>query len=216
MKTKIVTLITLLVVSATTLTYAATTIDSASNAQDSIREQTTVLADITNINEIEASGNVEVYVTSGDKDQVKVCDNYYTQNGLVQAENGVLRISSYTKDKLIVMVTVTDLRAITADYNAVIKSTGTLSALELNVNLNSNAAAYLKLDAFAAVFTVNDTAKAFLSGDVNDYELDHSTSSNVHSAKLVAANRTETIITVPAVTPAKQASHEEIEVFASL
>jgi hypothetical protein len=213
MKTKIVTLITLIVVSATTLTYAAA-IDSAATARDSIKNETTVLTGISNINKIEASGNVEVYVTNGEKDQVKVFSDYYGQNALVQAKDGVLRITSYAKDKLVVTVTVSDLRAITADFGAVIKTDGTLSALELNVNLSNKATARLKLDVFAATFTVNDTAQAFLSGNINDYELAQSASSKVLSARLVAANRTETI-TVPAAAPAKK--HKDADsIFANI
>lgn len=188
MKTQIATLITVvaIVLSTTTLTRAA----AKSNA-----DEITVLANVSSINEIEASGNVEVYITDGDKDQVKVYNNYYAQNALVQDQNGVLRISSYKTEKLVVLVTVTDLRSITANDKASIISDKTLSAIDLTVNLNDDASAQLKLNAFAASVTVNDHAKADLSGSIDNYELNYSRSSRVNRTELVAMNTAETMTT---------------------
>lgn len=188
MKTQIATLITVvaIVLSTTTLTRAA----AKSNA-----DEITVLANVSSINEIEASGNVEVYITDGDKDQVKVYNNYYAQNALVQDQNGVLRISSYKTEKLVVLVTVTDLRSITANDKASIISDKTLSAIDLTVNLNDDASAQLKLNAFAATVTVNDHAKADLSGSIDNYELNYSRSSRVNRTELVAMNTAETMTT---------------------
>lgn len=194
MKTRIITLITLVTaLSTTSITYAST--KAANN-------QVTVLTGITNINKIEASGNVEVYITNGDKDEVKVYDNYYAQNALVQNKDGVLRISSYKPEKLVVLVTVTDLRAITASDNASIKSSGTFTAIGFNVNLNDEASAQLKLNAFAANININDHAKADLSGSIDDYELNYSQSSTVNRAELVATNRVERLLTKSIIIPA--------------
>jgi hypothetical protein len=188
MKKKIFTLITLvaIAISTTSLTQAAVKINN---------DETTILTNVSNINKVEAYGNVEVYITNGTKDQVKVYNNYYAGNALVQNQNGVLRISSYKTEKLVVLVTVTDLRSITAYDNASIKSDGTLSSLDLTVDLNNDASAQLKLDAFAASITVNDHAKADLSGAINDYELKHSRSSSVNRKELVAVNAKETMTT---------------------
>lgn len=188
MKKKIFTLITLvaIVISTTSLTHAAVKINN---------DETTILTDVSNINKIEAYGNVEVYITNGTKDQVKVYNNYYAGNALVQNQNGVLRVSSYKTEKLVVLVTVTDLRSIKAFDNASIKSDGTLSSLDLTVDLNNDASAQLNLDALAASITVNDCAKADLSGAINDYELKHSRSSSVNRKELVAVNTKETMTT---------------------
>jgi phage gp45-like len=183
MKTRIVTLITLLtIVLSVTITKAAT--------KDGNNNNTAVLVATNNISKIEASGNVEVYITNGDKDEVKVYDKYYEQNALVQDKDGVLRISSYTADKLVVLVTVSDLRAITASDNASIKSYGTLSAIDLSVTLNNNASAQLKLDAFAADFIVNNHATANLSGNVYDYSLAYSQTSTINKTNLTVVNST--------------------------
>lgn len=185
MKTRIVTLITLATIALSVSVANATTLNNNNNTS------TAVTVAVNNISKIEASGNVEVYITNGDKDEVKVYDKYYEQNALVQGKDGVLRISSYAKDKLVVLVTVTDLRAITAYDNAVVKSQGKLSAIELNVNLNNNASAQLNLDVFAANFTVNNRSTANLSGNINDYNVNYSQSSTINKTGLIAANVTE-------------------------
>jgi hypothetical protein len=185
MKTRIVTLITLATIALSISVAHATTLNNSNN------NITAVNVAVNNISKIEASGNVEVYIVNGDKDEVKVYDKYYEQNALVQGKDGVLRISSYAKDKLVVLVTVADLRAITAYDNAVVKSYGKLSAIELTVNLNNNASAQLNLNVFAANFTVNDRSTANLSGNVNDYNVNFSQSSTINKTELVAANTTE-------------------------
>jgi hypothetical protein len=184
MKTRIITLITLATIALSVSVANAATINNNNNA-------TAVNVAVNNISKIEASGNVEVYITNGDKDEVKVYDKYYEQNALVQGKDGVLRISSYAKDKLVVLVTVADLRAITAYDNATIKSYGKLSAIELKVVLNNNASAQLDLNVFAANFTVNNRSTANLSGTVNDYTVKYSQSSTINKTELVAANVTE-------------------------
>lgn len=189
MKTRFVTLITVLtIILSVSIANAATT-----NGIDKYTGPVNVA--VNNISKIEASGNVEIYITTGDKDEVKVHDRYYAQNALVQSKDGVLRIASYSKEKLVVTVSVTDLRTITACDNAVIKSFGRLSVIDLNVTLNNNAGAQLKLDAFAANFNINDRATANLSGTVNDYSVNFSQSSTINKTDLVAANISEKNIT---------------------
>lgn len=186
MKTTFVTLITLVTIALSNPVANASTINNANNSSSS-----PVTVAVNNISKIEASGNVEVYITNGYKDDVKVYDKYYSKNALVQGKDGVLRISSYGKDKLVVLVTVTDLRAITAYDNAVIKSDKRLSVIDLTVVLNNNASAQLKLDAFAANFTVNDRAKANLSGNITEYNVNYSQSSTINKTELVADNVNE-------------------------
>lgn len=185
MKTRIVTLITLL-----TIILGISVSKAATPNYDNGAIAPVVVA-TNNINKIEASGNVEVYVTNGDKDQVKVFDKYYAKNAFVQDKDGVLRIASYTADKLVVLVTVTDLHAITASDNAIIKSYGRLSLIELNLVLNNRAAAQLNFDALTAKVTLNHRATADLSGSVINYESVYSQSSTLNKTKLTAINSTE-------------------------
>jgi hypothetical protein len=190
MKSKILTLITLIVVvlGISKSTYAAT----KNNAV------VTILSDISTINKIEVYGNVELYVSDGSADQVKVYNQYYGESALVQSRNGVLRISSYKAEKLVIWVTANDLRSISAYDNAEVKSFGPLSKIELTVDLHNNAWAKLNLDTFSANVTVKDQAKADLSGSANEFSLSHDTASNVNNNNFTAVHFTENKISVPA------------------
>lgn len=180
MKTQIITIFAVLVVAlgVTNSTYAAT----AKNADNSY----TILTDISAINKIEVYGNVELYISDGATDQVKVYNKYYSESALVQSKNGVLRISSYKLDKLVVWVTANDLRAISAFDNAEVKSFGDISKIEFDVDLHDSASAKLNLDAYSASVTVTDNAKAKLSGTVTEYALKCTREENVNHKDLVA------------------------------
>src|ERR1700749_5221004 len=78
-------------------------------AATSSKDEITTLAQTTPIHKIEVHGNVELYLSNGGADQVKVYNRYYSENALVQNQNGVLSISSYKAEKLVVWVTAADL-----------------------------------------------------------------------------------------------------------
>ncbi len=162
--------------------------------------EVTTLANIGTFNKIEVHGNVEVIISNGEKNKVQVNNNYYAESAMLQGEDGVLRISSYKAQKLVVYVTANDLQAIAAYDNAVVKSDGKLSLIALEVNLYNNAYAGLNLDNYAASITVNDQAKADLSGSAVEYNLTYSQSSTVNRAELIADKTNETM-TVPRSTP---------------
>src|SRR5271166_5309300 len=101
MKTTIVTIFAALVLSSG--------IAKPIRAATAKKENVTVLTGISAINKIEVHGNVELYISDGAKDQLKVYNKYYAESALVQSANGVLRISSYKAEKLVVWVTAYDL-----------------------------------------------------------------------------------------------------------
>jgi hypothetical protein len=191
MKTQIITIFAALVLTlgVTNLTYAA-----AKNADDTY----TVLTDISAISKIEVRGNVELYISDGAADQVKVYNKYYSESALVQSSNGVLRISSYKADKLIVWVTANDLRGVSAFDNAEVKSFGDTSKIEFDVDLHDHASAQLNLDANNTHLNVFDDARANLSGTIDEctFKCDHE--QNIDHKNLVVRRA----LTVPA-TPAK-------------
>jgi hypothetical protein len=160
MKTKILSVITMLVIvlGLTTSTYAAN-IDAY-----------TVLNDITSINKIEVHGNVELYVSDASSDQVKVYNKYYSESALVQNKNGVLRITSYKAEKLVVWVSANDLRSISAYDNAEVKTFGKISKIEFNVDLHDN---------------------ADLKGSATELNLNRDIESNVKSNNFAAAHYNE-------------------------
>lgn len=152
---------------------------AAKNSREAI-----VLTDITRINNIEVHGNVDVYLSDGTADQVKVYNDYYTESALVQNKNGVLTISSYKAEKLVVWITVTNLHSLAAYDNAQVKSFGKLSVLDLNVNLYNDASARLNLDAYAVNVKLNDHAKADLEGTVTEADLSYDYRSYLNTTNL--------------------------------
>lgn len=175
MKTTIITLFTALTL--------ATGIVNAKTIAPVKSETAVVLNNITAINKIEVHGNVEVYISDGAKDQVKVYNKYYAESALVQNTDGVLRITSYKAEKLVVWVTAADLRTVSAFDNSEVKSFGNLSKIEFNVDLHNNAKADLNFDAYAANVTLTDNATAELSGKATEFNI----SRNL-TASLVAKN----------------------------
>ena len=163
------------------------------NAKTVNKEVVTTLNNVSNINNIEVRGNVEVYVSDGHSDQVKVYNRYYAESALVQSQNGTLRISSYTNEKLVVWVSVKDLRSINAYDNAEVKSFGKLSEIDLDVNLFNNATARLDLAAYSANIHVNDRAKADISGTVSECDLNYANTTTVNQSQLVADHLAQTV-----------------------
>jgi hypothetical protein len=148
------------------------------------REAVTVLTEISNINNIEVHGNVELYLSTGTTDQVKVYNKYYSENALVQNQNGMLKISSYKAQKLVIWITVSNLSKLSVYDNAQAKSFGKLSAIELSVNLFNNASAQLNLDAYAVNVKLNDHAKADLEGTVMEADLRYDYSACLNTSNL--------------------------------
>ena len=201
MKTQILTIFTALVLSTgiTATTYAAT-----AKSENNIGE-------VSAINKIEVHGNVEVFISDGDFDKVEVNNKYYADNAVMRGRDGVLSITSYNTEKLVVWVTANDLRSVTAYDNAEIRSFGKLSAIEFNVDLYNNATAKLDLDAFSAKINVSDMAKADLSGFANEYDLKYCHAENINQKDFTAQHITKT----PTINPMAVTS-AQIDLFADL
>jgi len=176
--------ITLSIAIALLFTLSISTTSFAATKNNNVE---TILSNVSNFSSIEVNGNVELYVTTGEANNVKVYDSYYNQNALVQEQNGILRVSSYKNEKLVVWVTVADLRSITASDNATIKSFGKLSAIDLKLNLKNQATAQLDLDVSNASITLNDNAKAKLSGFIGESVMAVNPEAHLDTAKLTAA-----------------------------
>jgi hypothetical protein len=189
MKTKIFSIIAMLVVvlGITKSSYAATSNSAV----------VTTLTGISAINKIEVHGNVELFISDGATDQVKVYNKYYSESALIQSSNGVLRITSYTAEKLVVWVTANELSSIAAYDNAEVRTFGDISKIEFNVDLHNNATAKLNFDAISANVTVSDRAKADLSGSANELNLNHNYAASVNNTNFSAARFTEKKVNFP-------------------
>jgi hypothetical protein len=189
MKIRIFSLVAIaaVVLGVSNITLAATKDSAANNS-----EVSTVLK-VNKINKIEVRGNVEVYVTDGADDQVKVYNRYYSESALIQNNNGTLRISSFADQKLVVWVKAEQLTSITAYDNAEVKSFGKISPLEMEVTLHDNAYAKLDVDGYSMNITVSNRAKADLAGNVDHCNLKYDHSAYVNSTNFAAANITRTV-----------------------
>jgi hypothetical protein len=152
-----------------------------------------MLTEVTRVNEIEIHGNVQVYLTSGTTDQVKVYNNYYAENAMVQDQNGVLRITSYNTEKLVVWVTVNDLSKISAYDNAEVKSFGQFSAINLDMQLFDKASAKLNMDVYAANITLNDLSKAELAGNVTEATIQNDPSADLNIKGFTATHLVQAV-----------------------
>lgn len=190
MKTRIFSFIAIaaVVLGISNTTLAATKNDSAATNG----EVSTIVKDITRISKIEVRGNVELYVTDGQQDQVKVYNRYYAESAMVQTEKGVLRISSFSAQKLVVWVKAEQLTSIIAYDNAEVKSFGKLSPLAMEVTLHDNAYAKLDVDGYSMNITVNNRAKADLTGNVDQCNLKYDRSAYVNSTNFEAAHMNRT------------------------
>jgi len=177
MKTQVVTIAAIIA-----LAFGTVNVTNAATKHNAA----TVLENVSKINNIEVHGNVQVYVSDGTADQVKVYNDYYAENALVQSQNGTLRISSYAAEKLVVWVTVNELKSINVYDNAAVNSFGKLADIELNVNLFDSATANLNIDAYTADINVNDHAKANLTGAAGECNLTYAQAATVNQANFKA------------------------------
>jgi len=187
MKTKAFTLLAIAV-----LAFGTVNFTNAATVKIN-KEVSTTLTSVNKINNIEVRGNVEVFVSDGSADAVKVYNRYYAENAVVQNVNGTLRISSYNANKLVVWVTAKDLRGIAAYDNSVVKSFGKLAEIGLDVALYDNSTAQLDLDAYTANINVNDHAKADLTGNVSECDLKYTNLTTVNQSQLAAEHLTKTV-----------------------
>jgi hypothetical protein len=160
-------------------------INKVSYASTGSNEEVTILTEVSKINKIEIHGNVELYVSDGTSDKVKVYNHYYAESALGQDQNGLLRIASYKTQKLVVWVTVSDLRNLSVYDNSEVKSFGKLSAIDLEIKLYNKASAQLNMDTYQANITLYDHAKADLTGSINEAEINYDRSSSVNTSNLV-------------------------------
>ena len=191
MKTKILSFVALaaIVLGIGNNTFAATKNDSAAKNN----EVSTVVPNVSKINKIEVRGNVELFVTDDENDQVKVYNRYYAESALVQSQKGVLRITSYSAQKLVVWVKASQLSSITAYDNAEVKSFGKLSPIEMEVTLHDNAYAKLDVDGYSVNVTLNNRAKADLTGNATQCNLKYDRSATLNSTNFAAEHMVRTV-----------------------
>ena len=150
-------------------TFTLVVLMSATIVTKADDNKVTVLTDVKKVNKINVSGNVELILVQSATERVKVYDNYYTNNALVQQKDNELRVSSYNAEKLTVVVYVSNLSSITASENATVKTFGKFSALDLAINLTDNAKAELNTNTISLNTNVRGNADLTLTGSTLEY-----------------------------------------------
>ncbi|WP_379085918.1 GIN domain-containing protein [Pedobacter sp. UC225_65] len=162
MKTSIKTLF------AAALTLVVLT-SSAFASSDVKSNNFTVLNQVKNITKLEVKGNVDVILVQASTESVKVNDSYYSKNALVQEKDGVLRISSFEKERLTVTVYVRNLASIEAADNATVNTFGKMSFLSLDVILKDKATANIDATTINLYTSIKDNASLILSGATTEH-----------------------------------------------
>lgn len=162
MKTSIKTLIAL------TITTVALTLSTV-NVKAAEPNQVTVLTEVKKVNKITVSGNVELILVQSADESVKVYDSYFSKNALVQQKDGELRVSSFNKEALTVVVYVSNLSAISASDNSTIKTFGKFNTLSLDVNLKDKATAVLNTNTVNLFANLNGQSNLSLTGTTLEY-----------------------------------------------
>jgi len=149
----------------------------------------TELKDVRNIHKISVMGNVELYLTQGTEENLKVYNNYYSRNALVQWENGELRISSFEKEKLTVHITVANLSSLEASGESRVETTNELSAIDLDIQLKDNATAAVQAKAINVSSTLTGQARLDLAGEAINQHIGMSGTAEYQASKFDSKNR---------------------------
>lgn len=129
----------------------------------------TVLNSTKKINTIHVTGNVKVILVQSFEESVKVYNDYYAKNALVQQNGNDLRISSFEKEPLTVVVNATNITEISASGQANIKTFGNFNLLSVVVNLKDTASAQLKMNTIELYTNLSGAAALTLSGSTTAY-----------------------------------------------
>ena len=180
MKTSIKTLIAL------TITTLALTL-SAASVKAANPNQVTILTEVKKVDKISVAGNVELILVQSADESVKVYDSYFSKNALVQQKDGELRISSFNKEVLTVVVYVKNLSSITASGNSTIKTAGKFNTLSLEVTLKDKATAVLNTNTVDLYANLNGQSNLSLTGTTFTYNAIISSVAAVNMSQFTAS-----------------------------
>lgn len=148
----------------------------------------TVLSEVKKVNKINVAGNVELILVQSANESVKVYDNYFSKNALVQQKDGELRISSFNKETLTVVAYVSNLSAIFASDNATVKTYGKFNTLSLDVTLTDQATAILNTNTVSMYAQLNGNSSLSLTGTTTDYNAVMGNLASVSMSQFVATS----------------------------
>lgn len=169
------------------LTVTAVVLTGSSMVSKAATSQTiTVLSEVKKVNKINVSGNVELILVQSADEHVNVYHNYFANNALVQQKDGELRISSFNKETLTVVVYANNLTAINASGSAKVKTYGKFDVLSLDVNLSDQATANLNTNTINLSTNLSGQSNLTLTGTTAAYDAVMGSVSKVNMAQFAA------------------------------
>lgn len=154
----------------------------------SANEKITLLNKIGKFNKLTVSGNVDVLIVQSPESRVTVYDDYYAKNALVQEKNGELRISSFEKKPLSVVVYTNQLTEINASDQATVNTQGVFKTICLDVNLKNEAKANLNTSTLDLFAQLDNDANLELSGNAVDYNVVMNDNTSIKTDKFKSDN----------------------------
>ena len=171
----------------------------------------TEFKDVRNIHKISIMGNVELHLTQGTRENLKVHNAYYSKNALVQWENGELRISSFENEKLTVHITVTNLTALEASGESTVATTNQLSAVDLDIQLKDNATAKVQAAAINISSTLSGKAQLDIEGESINQHIGLSGAAGYQASNFDTQNRSMLITNNAVATISQQGQSTQIK-----
>ncbi|TDQ09569.1 GIN domain-containing protein [Pedobacter metabolipauper] len=164
------------------------TVPFRSTAATPASESMTVLSSVKNIQKIVVTGNVDLILIQSAVENVKVYDNYYSNNALVQQQNGTLRISSFNSERLTVVAYVNNISSIDANENAQVRTIGKFNLINLNVVLKNNASANITSNTVNLFSSLDQTARLNLTGTTENHMVQIGNASKLVMDQFAAQN----------------------------
>lgn len=175
------------------LAMFATVLPTSSLFAKANNKMLTTINQAQEISKLVVKGNVEVFITQGSTNSVKVYDNYYSENAYIQNNDATLRITSYGDKTLSVWVTVQNLSEIEASDYAQVYTNNTINSLDLKLTLNNHAVAKMAINSYKLTTKIAGNANLELTGNTELQQTNVLNNANVDLRKFTA-NQQDLII----------------------
>ncbi|WP_432714171.1 GIN domain-containing protein [Pedobacter sp.] len=134
--------------------------------------KSTVAATAMNVNMVVTSGNVDVYLIHGNKENIKVVPFGNEEAKVsIKKKGGKLFISSVDNNRVTVYVYLKDLKRIDASQNTTVSTQGDFNLDALQILLKDNARANVKAHTTSLYTVIKDHSKLKLSGTTLQHQL---------------------------------------------
>lgn len=168
---------------------------------------------VKNIYKIVVKGSVDLYITQGAEESLKVYDGKQAD---VKLENGTLSISSAQNQRMAVSVTVKNLSAIEAGDNSKVRTMNEISTVNLDLQFNDQADGQIEAKAISISSILSDQAKLELSGESESQHLGLSGAAQYEASRFTAQNRSIVVSQGAVASISQQGQSTTIQTFTNI